>query len=661
MASEPSHKLASAIDFAREIRDLVAESLRRQNWFILAIILIVSIFIIFAPGIGVIAKALPSEIPALYITVFWTVEVVILLLGVLLSLIRLLLKQTRSLSTTRAATIFVISMALVSLLAVFHYSYQNIRGSIRPTYYLECISSGDCFSWGENTLFSYGYLEKELDLNSEIYVPGNEELTQDHSSIPTEFGWTEPCLKSWRLKTSATSLYYTNKASESLKKFKSNCEIDSESQIYLNNIQVMSKNESSFSVFENRRNINVGIGVALPISSQGGEAVSQEILRGVALAQKEANTDSNPNKVGILIGIADDGFESIEQEADRAIEIAQGFIDNLDIVAAVGHFSSDATEAASRIYEEANFVAISPTSTAVRRGGFQDEDVKHQDTGIQFGRSIFRTAIDDKTVISRLADELIERKQYTRIAVIYEKSSKYSRSFRETFENIFSSIKGAEIVGGDTSEDTCNFSATADYLEEQCLKLAKEQGAQALLLVPSTKSSQGIRQLIILNHQKNNYNFPLIGADSMYDSSFLGKYTEGMMIYIPWHRHLKDINRGSKKFIENADEMFSTPEVNWRTAMAYDATKALIQSIKDTSSNFCRFKKFSAQFAFSERYKSCIRKNLIRTLEDRTFKADGVFGDDTIAFKRRDRISDKIGTFTYVRKTGENKYEFVGN
>ncbi|WP_081594686.1 ABC transporter substrate-binding protein [Allocoleopsis franciscana] len=81
------------------------------------------------------------------------------------------------------------------------------------------------------------------------------------------------------------------------------------------------------------------------------------MLRGVAQAQNEFNQKQKGVRIKILI--ADDGNKSA-----HAKQIAKDLVKKKEILAVVGHFTSDSTLAPSKIYQQNQLLSISPTSAA---------------------------------------------------------------------------------------------------------------------------------------------------------------------------------------------------------------------------------------------------------------------------------------------------------
>jgi ABC-type branched-subunit amino acid transport system substrate-binding protein len=149
---------------------------------------------------------------------------------------------------------------------------------------------------------------------------------------------------------------------------------DPEVRIYLENAKIGNKEV-------------IKIGVAVPISSN--PPIAQEILRGVAQAQQEINHDGGVNGKFLQIQIAND-----DNNPEIAQKIAQIFVKNYDILAIIGHNSSDATVPAADIYQAGKLVMISPTSTSTKLTDRQDQT---------HGNYIYRTVISSNIIAETLA------------------------------------------------------------------------------------------------------------------------------------------------------------------------------------------------------------------------------------------------------------------
>ena len=275
------------------------------------------------------------------------------------------------------------------------------------------------------------------------------------------------------------------------------------------------------------------------------------MLRGVAQAQNEINNRDGINGVPLKVAIAND-----DNDPAIAQKLAQAFADNPNILGVVGHFSSDVTLAAASVYEQASLVAISPTSTSVSLSSAGDY--------------IFRTVPSDRFAGNALAKYFLEQLGKQKAAVFYNSQSNYSNSLKDSFSTDLVSNGGEVIAEFDLAD--ANFNPT--YAVQQ----ASNRGTEALVLLATSSTLNSALAVA----QINNHQFPLLAGDDVYTPQTLqtaGKATVGMVIAIPWHIR----GKVNPDFPQAASRLWKG-DVNWRTALAYDATQALIAGIKSNPS-----------------------------------------------------------------------------
>lgn len=642
--------------------DTIATLFRGQEWSILLILFAGIGYFLFNPTGGFIAKdVLPDPPPLLYGQLFWFVEAILVFSIIVLEIFQKILSAIRGHreddSGNKYVFLFITFFLVVILVLVLNGGSSFLQARSFPSKYLKCGISGDCFSMGETIMMIHDYSVEE-------------------GSVPS---WQKACREHWRQKAAAVSLYGTKEATEALESFETNCPNDAETQIYLNNIRAIKDSRPAI--------LGGGplkIAVSLPISREGGEEESQEILRGVAIAQKQIN-EANGIDGGrrILVLIANDGYSitgTSDNRSIRATQIARALREEKDIVGVIGHFTSDATEVASLMYAPVSdesevaedlkpLVSISPTSTAIRDPNISDDKKE----GLQIGHYVFRTAPDDGLVASTLAR--IAATQYDRVAIVSESESSFSQLFEEIFRQAFikanNDDQNAVLSGSACVFDTGgrDSSGTADI----CLETAREHRGNldkekyALLLVPSTKSSALIQPIVKENYENEENSFGLLGADSMYSKKFISKQTEGMVIYIPWHAKSDEVSNFNNQGIRGDFSQFQDSEITWRTAMSYDASQVLISGIQDAS------KKCSSRFGpwsvFQERvnstrYPTCIREKLRASVIKPDTTPRGISGDDIAFDEKGDRAIDVdyLGVFVMVQEVTDNNelsYDFV--
>jgi branched-chain amino acid transport system substrate-binding protein len=320
-----------------------------------------------------------------------------------------------------------------------------------------------------------------------------------------------------------------------LKEYREKQPNDPEALIYLNNAII--GNGKSYT-----------IATSVPISSDINGAL--EMLRGVAQAQDEINKAGGINGVPLQVLIADD-----DNNPNIAKQIAEKFIQDSKILGVVGHYSSDATLAAGEIYKGGKLVAISPVSTSVKLKGFSNY--------------IFRTVPNDAVAARTLADYMLNRLGKKKAAIFYSSKSEYSQSLKKEFVSAIASTNGqlANQLVFDLSD--------SDFNAHQSVERAIQQRAEVLVLLANTKELDNALLVVKANHKR----LPLLAGDDLYTPKVLKEGAEdvvGMIVSVPWHI----LAEPKSDFVKTSKEIWRGAQINWRTAMSYDATLGLISAIK---------------------------------------------------------------------------------
>jgi len=307
---------------------------------------------------------------------------------------------------------------------------------------------------------------------------------------------------------------------------------DPEALIYLNNARI--GNQNSYT-----------IAASIPIGKELGAA--QEMLRGVAQAQTEINQAGGIGGVPLKVLIVND-----DNDSEIAKQVAQDLVKNSDILGVVGHFGSDVTLAAGEIYQAGELVMISPTSTSVELSGV--------------GKYIFRTVPSDRFAGSTLASYMLNKLNKQNAAVFFNSESNYSKSLKDVFTTTVFGEGGKVVSEYDFAKS--NFNAA------EAVKEAMELEAEVLMLAPNS----GTLEQALFVVQVNDGRLPMLAGDSVYKFKTLqigGKDAEGMVLAVPWHI----LGDPDAEFPKVANRLWGA-EVSWRTALAYDATQALIAGLK---------------------------------------------------------------------------------
>jgi len=336
---------------------------------------------------------------------------------------------------------------------------------------------------------------------------------------------------------------------------------DPEALIYLNNARIGTRKSYT-------------IAVSVPLGNTVNHGL--EVLRGVAQAQDEINREGGINGVLLRVLVANDN-----NDPKVGKQIAQELSKNPDVLGVVGHFSSDVTLAAGKVYQAQKLAAISPVSTATQ--WFKPRWYSDQYR--------FRTAPDDNTTATTLANSMLNKLQEKNAVVFYNSQSQYSQSLKLAFSDAVHSAGGQVLQEFDLSD--LNFDA------QQTVQESTQQGAKVLVLLLDREEIDDAIEII----KQKRGNQIILGGDAFYGTKLLEVAQEeenvkDMMIAVPWH-----ISNSQSNFAETSRKLWWA-DVSWRTALSYDATQALIAALKQNPT----------------------RQGVAETLRSESFSVDGATG-----------------------------------
>ncbi|MDZ7965094.1 MAG: ABC transporter substrate-binding protein [Nostoc sp. DedSLP03] len=366
---------------------------------------------------------------------------------------------------------------------------------------------------------------------------------------------------------------------------------DPEALIYLNNAKARQK--------ENR----LKIAVSVPIGTNPN--VAKEILRGVAQAQDEVNSSGSINGKALEVAIAND-----DNDPSESAQLATRFGKDTNILAVVGHNSSNASLSAAPVYQRDGLVMISPTSFAQNL--------------TSVGNYIFRTAPSVKSIADSVSYYAIKIAGKTNFLICVDYQGIDNQSFKSEF------VKAIKAAGSQINSTECDISAR-DFNPSVVISQAVSSGANALVLgLYIDKIKQGLAVA-----ESNQGQLTVFGSPTLFTDETLknGSSINGLIISAPWYPAAFPNNI----FPQKAQKLWGAT-VNWRTATAYDATLAIIAGLQRTNTNR--------------------RDELQKVLHSPSFSVDGATGK--IQFSPSgDRTNNAIFLVKVQQIPGTDNYEFV--
>lgn len=335
---------------------------------------------------------------------------------------------------------------------------------------------------------------------------------------------------------------------------------DPEAFIYLNNAKIGDQK-------------SIKIAVSVPIG--GNLNVAKEILRGVAQEQAEANAQDGINGIPVRVLLFND-----DNNSDIAIKVAQALVQDQEILAVVGHNSSEVSIAAAPIYQAGGLVMISSTSVAKELSGI--------------GSYIFRTVPSVRFQADALSQYAVKKMNKKNIGICINSKAKASVSLKEEFTAaVFSD--GAKI-----SRVNCDL-ASPDFNGDKVVTEMLSDRVDALLLSPGVERIEKGMEIAVIARNR----LLLLGDSTLntYKTLQLGQGSvEGMVLTVPWDPNFVTGNAFASKALK-----LWGGDVNWRTATSYDATLAIISGLRKSNS----------------------RQGLQQTLSSPDFSIDGAAGPIT--------------------------------
>ncbi|MFM5898061.1 MAG: ABC transporter substrate-binding protein [Dolichospermum sp.] len=315
--------------------------------------------------------------------------------------------------------------------------------------------------------------------------------------------------------------------------------------IYLNNAKLMQKGRKSYT-----------IAVVIPINQEARD-VAESLLRGIAKVQEDFN--QNTNHPGLKIVIVND-----ENKPEKANNLAQILLSKNDILAVMGHYTSEASKEALPVYQKQEVVVISASTTALRETILDG----HKYSKNFFFRTVPSVKVQTPILIEKL--QLSQLNSGEKVAIFYTPNSTYSKSAFEEFRNQLGANK---IIEKDVSMD--NFTAN------QALNEVKKQGAKVLILIPDGRVNHNSIKNTLNLIDVNQDQLPMAGQSVLYDTQILNRkhIVKKLLIITNWHR----LNSPNQEVIRTAKNLWGTSSINDQTAMSYDATLALTKALEKVS------------------------------------------------------------------------------
>jgi branched-chain amino acid transport system substrate-binding protein len=318
------------------------------------------------------------------------------------------------------------------------------------------------------------------------------------------------------------------------------------------------------------------LAISVPITILSNPKNAIEMLRGAAQAQRTLNESGGANAVPIKLLVIDDG-DNPEIAKNIAVSVIEA---RPDVLAIIGHWTSGVTLQAAYVYEKREaMVFMTPISTTTGLTG---------DSGW-----VFRSTVNVRDEQKILVNHILNVLGYQRVAIfaldadsVGREKALYSEGVKDEFTQAFTDEGGTVVANFDLSSSgfsregwVAKIVNTKEATAKKMVKQAKAAGAEAVFVVPNN-SSVGNAEAVITEAYKQGLR--VIGATNLYRNDVIKRNCsaiEDMVMTIAW----KANGKANSEFAQAASnpKVFWQGEVNFATAMTYNATQAMAAAMKD--------------------------------------------------------------------------------
>ena len=287
--------------------------------------------------------------------------------------------------------------------------------------------------------------------------------------------------------------------------------------------------------------------------------VGQQMLFGIAQLQDKAVNPQNGKPTNLEVIIANDRNKP-EQAREIAKSLTNDKFDGQRISAVVGHYTSDNTCEALKIYTAKKVPVISPLSTAA--------SIRQECGGSNW---FFRTTSSTEVEASTLVNYLTRLKSRPKVAIFSKISDLFSRNLFNQYQAKLNSS------GGETFE-TFNLSDPIDVKTT----LTRVENVDAIAVFPDgrTDTNEAFKRAIEVI-KANKGNKLILGANPLYDQSVIKSLKDELnnvkgklIIAADWYTEC-----APSSFVKEAEQKYWFGGVNRVTALSYEAVQVVLATL----------------------------------------------------------------------------------
>ena len=346
------------------------------------------------------------------------------------------------------------------------------------------------------------------------------------------------------------------------------------------------------------------IAVVVPINHDRGQ-IATETLQGVAQIQLQINAQIGelglaeyyPNipplfdtllhrKIALKILIVND-INNLYDGYDRTAENLTRLASELNLIAIIGHYSSEATQRAVPVYAQAGIVLVNSSSTSTQLSSLETNEK------LCFFRIPPIDTINAAKLVNFLADPAAfpHLPALKKTAIIYAKNSIYSNSYRQAIENKLKSkplaFQRLSPFGYLTEEDI----RSSKYIDR-----INSEGVDIVIIIIDARIDPNFLANTGLLSRLNFDRCILAGSATLYKQNFSHSILvprdsanadrqPQIISCLPWHWDSRANGCNSESptaqgFCTLASRLWDANQVTWRSATAFDSVLLIYQMLQ---------------------------------------------------------------------------------
>ncbi|NMG21645.1 hypothetical protein DP116_20225 [Brasilonema bromeliae SPC951] len=376
--------------------------------------------------------------------------------------------------------------------------------------------------------------------------------------------------------------------------------------IYINNCLI----EYKKSLLQDKGIKIYTLAVIVPFFHNQGH-VAAEILRGIAQIQLQVNlpsfekislgTEINLDDIKpsvlltlicrhialqiLIVNEPNNLYAPYNQTAEKLADLAP----QLNLIAIIGHYSSEMTKNALYFYARKGLVLVNSSSTSNELS----------DLSVGESLSFFRLTTQDSINAKKMADYLnkkVSNQIPKKVAIIYNQNSTYSTSYRNSLKKYLEQDKERFVF-----IEECSYLSENYYQVEKYLKNIRQDDVNIIIIIPDG----GIEPLSLDNagliSRLNLNNCLIAGSATFYHDNVLhwiheqnqchsmNQNQRQIIACIPWHWHSQEngcdsSNSIGQSFCQIGAQLWGTENLTWRSATAFDSVLIILKILEEYQS-----------------------------------------------------------------------------